>query len=308
MAINTNIKQVIQQMRSLVSEPENRGHIVKDQSCINMLKLSLEEKDEEILSNALEILFFITLPKENRPIIASQPEMMKKVKTLMTDFQSSPQCRKQSSRIWENLQDEIEESNQTSSANNLTSTNSFNKLSTPSSSVSGSTPGGLLGLRNTTNTIGLSSSLGVLSSQKNENRTASVQTYSFNVKGLVDDTARNEIETALIKVVGVISFSCNVSERQVTVRSQTPSSIVASAIRTSGYTNITPVNDNKENTLEPEYLPENQNVQNQSGSWLYSLISFGAPQEEAKRKKSQSNNSWFGRSMMKSLAETLNMS
>ncbi len=288
-----NIKQVIQQMRTLVSEPENRGHIVKDQSCINMLKLSLEEKDEEIVSNALDILFFITVPKENRATIANHPEVMRKVKSLMTDFQSSPQCRKQSSRIWENLQDVIEENNKGSS--------------TTSGGV------GLLGLRNANSVnIGLGSGFGVLS--KNENKPP-IQTYTFAVKGLVDDKSRSEIETALIKVVGVISFSVNTTERKVTVRSHTPSSIVASAIRTSGYTNVAQLPDNKENTNdeeEPGYLPENHNNNNPNsqGSWLYSLISFGAPQqEESRKKKSQtSGSSWFGRGMMRSLAETLNIS
>jgi hypothetical protein len=56
----SSINIVIKQLRSLASQAENRVTLVKDQSCINMIKLSLEAKDEECLSAALETLFFLT--------------------------------------------------------------------------------------------------------------------------------------------------------------------------------------------------------------------------------------------------------
>jgi len=127
-----------------------------------------------------------------------------------------------------------------------------------------------------------------------------IQTYYFVVKGLVDEKGRNEVESALIRIVGVLSFSINITESKVIVRSQASSNIVSSAIRSTGYTNVTLLNDNKEN--EPEYLPE-ENSASTNGSWLSSLVSFGDKDE--KRKKNP-NNGWFGWGL-RSVAETLNI-
>jgi hypothetical protein len=182
----------------------------------------------------------LLVPKENRGIVASQ--FGTSVKHLMTDFETPAQCRKQCSQIWANLQDALEEAGK---PNNSGSTSALRDSSNVMNQTTSSNLAGLLGLKgNTTPAV----------SKPTNNQP--IETYSFAVKGLVDDQARAEVEAALVKVVGVISFSINLSDRKVVVRARTGASLITSAIRSTGFTQVILLTDNKEN--EPDYLPESK--------------------------------------------------
>ncbi|XP_001631765.2 armadillo repeat-containing protein 1 [Nematostella vectensis] len=83
---------VVEHLKSLAADPQNRATIVKDQGCLAGLVLFLDNKDPQVISTALEALNFLADYSPNRPCMKEEMGLLLSLKTIMngtdTELQS----------------------------------------------------------------------------------------------------------------------------------------------------------------------------------------------------------------------------
>jgi armadillo repeat-containing protein 1 len=194
----SDVREVVGSLKILAAEPENRSHIIQDETCLQGVINFLQNPDPKIVFMALEVVQLLADGQENRSQLAKQAELVKSVRKIMLDISADPQAKRIASSIYASLQSHFQPSSSTSS----TQAPLRDTTNTPRGSEAG------------TGGVGLS-----IFSQKVSNSLSSAKTHIYYIPSLTNDTARSQIESKLLQIKGVVSFLLDVKTHRATIRS-----------------------------------------------------------------------------------------
>lgn len=111
----SDIKQVVNQLRALAAEPENREYILQDKTCFRGIVKFLDSSDLDVVHSALEIVQFLCCMEKNcnvldhvmnnsRQQMAKEAELVSCLKRLMVDFSLPTTSKKLAGNIYATLQ------------------------------------------------------------------------------------------------------------------------------------------------------------------------------------------------------------
>ncbi|XP_030643020.1 armadillo repeat containing 1, like [Chanos chanos] len=259
---------VVTQLRDLASEPQNRETIVRDQGCLPGLVLFLDHKNPQVVFATLQTLRYLAESRQNIDTMKNELGMMVSLDSLKEK---------------ENLTDDI-----TTLAKEV-----YGILNAPVNAEVSRTPE----RRRKTN----KPQFFLNSSNKK------AKSVTLHIQGLNGTDERSMCEDALLKVKGVISFTFQMALKRCTVRirADLPTESLATAIAATNVLTAQQVvkNDSgeevliplstcvkgiEENSLLPEYLPEDESPEKEmdraisrtaakedaGGSWLNAAASF----------------------------------
>ncbi|CAI8010626.1 Armadillo repeat-containing protein 1 [Geodia barretti] len=234
-----DVLKVVQQLRDLAADPQNRATIVRDQGCLPGLVIFLDNDNPDVVLTALEALFYLAQVPSNRPLMKNEMGLLISVRRIINRQQSLHELKSSAQKV-------------------------HDLLIHPSGSARPSSH----------SRHGASRSNSFLGSS---NRRA--KTIILQVEGLNDEESRLMIEERLLTVRGVISFTFNMPRHRcvVRVRSDIKPEVLCRAVESSGTFGAqqvvksergeekllafgpgSPAKGGKENTpvKMPEYLPE----------------------------------------------------
>ncbi|XP_070555414.1 armadillo repeat-containing protein 1-like [Ptychodera flava] len=234
---------IVQQLRTLAADPQNRDALVKDQASMQGLVYFLDNKDSSVIMTSLEALQDLSENPSNRPVMRDLPYVVDALQDTLKrqhDKRIQHLARKILSRIspanHSPLKNHVNNCNQTTQGK----TNKYKK----------------------THFLG------------NANKRA--KTVTLQVKGLNDLQCRKICEELLLPVKGVISFTFDMSNRRCILRVKTElkPEVLVTAIAKSKIMSAeqvikdeygqevllsfgaNPATVDKENDSLPQYLPE----------------------------------------------------
>eukprot|EP01114_Cavostelium_apophysatum_P004888 TRINITY_DN1532_c0_g1_i1.p1 TRINITY_DN1532_c0_g1~~TRINITY_DN1532_c0_g1_i1.p1 ORF type:complete len:303 (+),score=70.72 TRINITY_DN1532_c0_g1_i1:82-990(+) len=299
-----DVRQVLDQLRSLAKEPENREYILQDRTCFHGLIKFLDHQDHDIIFGALEVLQFLcgnardaapsneNVINANRQQMANDLELVSRLKRLMFDYNLPPNAKKLAGNTYATLQKYI-------NVDKVPITN-------PVTSTSESSQPAQMPLRDTTNTQGNSGvGLGFFS-EKVTHALSNAKTYTFYIKSLNTEASRMQLESVLLAVKGIISFSLDVRAHRAVIRSSLASSDLLNGLKSAGVTDASlfPVDlDGKvNNENEPQYLPEPT-----QSSWFSSIVTWGMADQRKPQKTTTKNAASNNGGFMSRLKTSLNV-
>jgi hypothetical protein len=113
-------------------------------------------------------------------------------------------------------------------------------------------------------------------------------THTFNIPELTDEL-RDEIEIKMLGVPGVLSFTMDVEAGTLTLRATEEDGEVLKRKLFSQYD--IPVEMEGKHETTPDYLPENDDSNDNTSGWGSWLVGFGAQPKKTQREKQQAS-SW----------------
>lgn len=176
-----DVLKVVQQLRDLTADPQNRATIVRDQGCLPGLVMFLDNENPQVILTALEALYYLAQVPSNRPLMKSELGLLINIRRLISR-QSSPTDVKSSAQRLHDLL--------------IPPAGTTRPLSQSRSSVRG-------------NNVFLGAS----------NKRAKL--VVLQIDSLKDQESRKLVEETLLGVKGVISFTFNMSQRRCVVRVRT---------------------------------------------------------------------------------------
>lgn len=277
-------KEIVAKLRAMAADPSHRTQLVREAGTIPTLIVSLADSDTDIAFTALEVVYFLSLNVENRPIMAQETALLKSLKQFM--MTGTLKQKKVAIAAYTNLQ---------AYANSLpTSVEPVEK-------------------ENTTNQEESSSS-----SNKSAPRATSllsegttINTYTVFVTGLSSEQAKHDIEQTLLKIKGVISIYCDPVEYKAVIRATIPVQEIIDRLGEDGKTaslrkkDIVPEDTASSSSsgyleeVDPATQPSNSNQQGSSWFGFGGLVTFGSETPEDRKarleRERKANNGWFGK-------------
>ncbi|XP_065898831.1 armadillo repeat-containing protein 1-like [Dysidea avara] len=98
-----DVLKVVQQLRDLAKEPQNRVTIIKDQGCLPGLILFLDNGDDRVVLTALEALQYLAQLPSNRPTMKKELGMLVSLRTLVNRTGANPEVRKMAQTVHDML-------------------------------------------------------------------------------------------------------------------------------------------------------------------------------------------------------------
>jgi len=249
-------KEIVAKLRAMAADPSHRTNLVKEPSTIPTLILSLSDTDTDISFTALEVVYFLSLNVDNRPIMAQEAPLLKALKQFM--MTGTLKQKKVAIAAYTNLQ---------AYANVLPTSvgESTEKENTSNQEEASSAPG--------------KSAAAAPKATAALNEGSTINTYTVFVSGLTSENAKREIEQALLKVKGVISIYCDVVEYKAVVRATIPVQDVIDRLALDGKT---------ASLRKKDIIPEDAaNATNGDDGYLDEVDPSSSAQQ-------QGQGSWFG--------------
>jgi hypothetical protein len=92
-----DVLKVVQQLRDLAADPQNRATIVRDQGCLPGLVIFLDNDNPDVVLTALEALFYLAQVPSNRPLMKNEMGLLISVRRII-NRQHSPHELKSSAQ------------------------------------------------------------------------------------------------------------------------------------------------------------------------------------------------------------------
>jgi len=270
--MTSEVKDVIVKLHGLATDPENREYIVKDKTCLQAVVTFLNPQNgitnseqEEVINLSLETLQLLCESPQARQQLAAFPEIKSVLNRVMLDFTVPGNLKQKAGNIYALLQPHFD------------------------------SPNGNAPLRDTTNTAQQNQRTGLCFFQ---DRTTTSTTKSITHTYVVNNlhNTKVELEAHLVRMSGVVSFFCDVSQRTIVIRSARSSADLIKEIRdTLGIRmelkdeSISQSASQKEND-NPDYLPETAESSVPPSGWFSSIVSWGTPTTVDERKEAQRRN------------------
>lgn len=284
-------KELVAKLRAMAADPSHRTNLLKEAQTLPTLLVSLSDTDTDISFTALEVVYFLSLNVDNRPIMAQETALLKALKQFM--ITGTLKQKKVAIAAYTNLQAYANSLPASSSSEPVEKENNSNA---EESSSTGGKPAAASGAPKAT-----SASEGT-----------TINTYTVFVAGLTTDVAKREIEQALLKIKGVISIYCDTVEYKAVIRATIPAKDIIDKLAAEGKT----ASLRKKDVISEDaasaaaedsgYLDEVDSSataqQKNEGSWFGfgSLVTFGSETPEDRkarleREKKQQQGGWFGK-------------
>lgn len=233
------VLKVVQQLRDLAADPQNRATIVRDQGCLPGLVIFLDNDNPEVVQTALEALFYLAQVPSNRPLMKNEMGLVISVRRIINRQHSTHELKSSAQKVHDLL---------------IPPTGSSRPMSH--------------------SRHGAARSNSFLGSSNRKARAIILQ-----IEGLNDQKSRLMVEERLLTVRGVVSFTFNMPRHRCVVRVRTDlkPEVLCRAIEASGTFGAqqvvknergeevfltfgpgSPAKGGKENrpVKMPEYLPE----------------------------------------------------
>jgi len=94
---------VVEHLKNLAADPQNRATIVKDQGCLAGLVLFLDNEDVKVVVTALEALKFLSEFQPNRSKMREEIGMVISLKTIMHKEGYNAKARQMAKEIYQNI-------------------------------------------------------------------------------------------------------------------------------------------------------------------------------------------------------------
>lgn len=94
---------VVEHLRNLAADPQNRATIVKDQGCLAGLVLFLDNEDVNVVNTALEALKFLSEFQPNRSKMKEEMGMVISLKTIMHKEGYHSKARQLAKEVYQNI-------------------------------------------------------------------------------------------------------------------------------------------------------------------------------------------------------------
>lgn len=237
-----DVLKVVQQLRDLAADPQNRATIVRDQGCLPGLVIFLDNDNPQVVLTALEALHYLAQVPSNRPLMKSEVGLLISIRRIISRQHSRPDVKSSAQRVHDLL---------------IPPAGTTRPLSQSRSSVRGSNV--FLGASN-----------------------KRAKLIVLQIEKLKDQESRKLVEDALLGVKGVISFTFSMSQKRciLRVRTDMKPEVPCRALEATGELSVkhviknengeevllsygpspeAAVQDEKENTKPvklPDYLPE----------------------------------------------------
>ncbi|KAL5473523.1 hypothetical protein EMCRGX_G028014 [Ephydatia muelleri] len=78
-----DVLNVVQQLRDLASDPQNRAAIVRDQGCLPGLVIFLDNEDPQVVLTALEALYYLAQVPSNRLLMKNEVGLVLSLRRIM---------------------------------------------------------------------------------------------------------------------------------------------------------------------------------------------------------------------------------
>ncbi|KAF2076857.1 hypothetical protein CYY_001824 [Polysphondylium violaceum] len=282
---------VVQQLYTLSQNPDHREQIARDQGCLPALVMFLSgnDSDEELINLCLETLLLLASNENNRGLIQKEPCMISTLKKLI----DTPQYKASINQIL-NLVDPKSQSDSTPATTTPTpnvnnNINNNKKATTFSMLIGEKLPIKDASIKPITN-----------ANRATAISNTDIKTFLFHVKGMNNESIKKQVEDALLKTKGVISFMIDLHTYQATIRTSLSSDEVKLVIRNNvGLSASLIVDGQEEVESTPDYLPEPNNPNAQTKKWGWgSIISFG---QEQQKPTSNGKETWGWNSFSKAL-------
>jgi len=300
-------KSLVTKLRMLAQDPVNRPYIVKDQGCLPGLVIFLEDQDQDVVFLALEVIYFLSLEINNREMLAKEPGLLKSVRKLMATGRLKQ--KKVGIAAYTNLQSyaaKIDDSSvntpsqyQSDSSNKqerstdqvlINKSSKQQQTQQQSQSQPQSQPQPLPQQQSQQQSQSQSQSqqrrpaFSALFGDNIRNTIGSALTYTIFITGLKDDGNKKILSDCLLNVKGVISFTIDLSEQKVVVRtSLSVDTIIQQIFSSTGMRGTT----TKE--IQPPYIKEqNHNINNEEDK------ENSCPDYLPEVEQKNSNRGWFG--------------
>jgi len=289
---------VVQQLYTLSQNPDHREQIARDQGCLPALVMFLSgnDSDEELINLCLQTLLLLASNENNRGLIQKEPCMISTLKKLVDISQYKSSINQ--------ILNLVDPSSSDNNNNNTTTTTTTNAPGTPNVNKKATTFSMLIGEKLPIK----DSSVVKQPVNTNANRATAIsnldiKTLVFHVKGMNNESIKKQVEDALLKTKGVISFMIDLHTYQATIRTSLSSDEIKLVIRNNvGLSASLIVDGQEEVESTPDYLPEPNNPNSQTRkTWGWgSIISFG--QEQQRPTTTQNGKeSWGWNSLSKAL-------
>jgi len=287
-------KEIVAKLRAMAADPSHRTQLVKEPGTIPTLISSLSESDTDISFTALEVVYFLSLNVDNRPIMAQETLLLKALKQFM--MTGTLKQKKVAIAAYTNLQ-AYANSLPTGAPEPAEKENTDNAEATSSSAPS----------KQATGTAAAPRATSLLSEG------TTINTYTVFVSGLNTDSAKRELEQALLKVRGVISIYCDTVEYKAVIRATIPVQDIIDRLHIDGKTaslrkkDVVSDDAAAKGGADDGYLDEVDSSSSpahgaQGSSWFGfgSLVTFGSEtpedrKERLERERKQNQGSWFGK-------------
>jgi len=284
-------KEIVTKLRAMAADPSHRTQLIKEPGTIPSLIRSLSESDTDISFTALEVVYFLSLNVDNRPIMAQETQLLKALKQFM--MTGTLKQKKVAIAAYTNLQ---------AYANSLPTgaPEATEKENTDNAEATSSAPS-----KPASTTAAAPRATTLLSEG------TTINTYTVFVSGLNTDSAKRELEQALLKVRGVISIYCDTVEYKAVIRATIPVQDIIDRLHIDGKTASLRKKDVVSDDAAAKgdddgYLDEVDSSAPANGaqgsSWFGfgSLVTFGSEtpedrKERLERERKQNQGSWFGK-------------
>eukprot|EP01132_Coremiostelium_polycephalum_P007834 gene7834-9648_t len=301
---------IVERLHTLSKDPDHREYIVKDQGCLPALVMLLGNEDSQVVELCLETLNLLSMNDNNKVSMKLEPDpnhnsthsssggtptkqQQPSNTTTNTGSMSLNNMNKSNTSFSILINDKLPIKDGFSIKSQATTTNTSATTNNNSTTTTTTTT------TTTNNTTPITLSTDRLAATNN-----TIQTYTFIIKGMNNESVKKQLEDCLVRTKGVISFMIDLSIYQATIRSSLSSDEVKLVIRNHlGLSSSLIIDGQEEIESSPDYLPEpSQCSQQTRKGWGWgSIISFGSAQDNQNNKNSKDNNSWGWGSFSKAL-------
>lgn len=94
-----DVLKVVQQLRDLAADPQNRATIVRDQGCLPGLVIFLDNDNPHVVLTALEALFYLAQVPSNRPLMKNEVGLLLSIRRIVNRQSSPPELKSSAQRV-----------------------------------------------------------------------------------------------------------------------------------------------------------------------------------------------------------------
>lgn len=94
-----DVLKVVQQLRDLAADPQNRATIVRDQGCLPGLVIFLDNDNPHVVITALEALYYLAQVPSNRPLMKNEVGLLVSVRRIINRQHSSPELKSSAQKV-----------------------------------------------------------------------------------------------------------------------------------------------------------------------------------------------------------------
>ncbi|XP_064406251.1 armadillo repeat-containing protein 1-like [Halichondria panicea] len=94
-----DVLKVVQQLRDLAADPQNRATIVRDQGCLPGLVIFLDNDNPHVVGTALEALYYLAQVPSNKSLMKNEVGLLLSVNRIISRSGSPPDVKSSAQRV-----------------------------------------------------------------------------------------------------------------------------------------------------------------------------------------------------------------